>query len=198
MKTLTTFYIFLSLLSLPLQAKTLTFPELQKQLGPSGLLFISVAEHPAILPDAEAVSHLRSYHNHYLREPLYDDYLHSMLLAMLGFEGFQHLFKNLGGGFVPIKVEQDLLILKGTQDHCGGMEEAMVIADLQTGDVTSLLYSNDAVLVHSSYERSTQLPQVSLRWIERLHNAYGTAEAPTRNKIQLRKMAGDWCQGYQK
>ncbi|MCP4596460.1 hypothetical protein [Neptuniibacter sp.] len=174
------------------------YADLQSQLGGDELLFISMADAPNVLADADSASHLRSYHNKFLREPLYDDYLHSLLTAMLGYNGFQHLFKNLGGGFVPVKVENDILIMKGTQDHCGGMEEAIVLVDLNSGDLTSILYSQESFLIHSTYETSEQLPQKGLLWIKRILDAYGTRTEPTRNKLLLRKMAGDWCQGYKK
>lgn len=174
------------------------YADLQSHLGGDELVFISMADAHNVLTDAESTSHLHSYHNKYLLEPLYDDYLHGLLTAMLGYNGFQHLFQNLGGGFVPVKVENNILIMKGTQDHCGGMEEAMVLVDLQSGDLTSMLYSQESFLIHSTYETSAQLPQKGLQWIKRILDAYGTRTEPTRNKQLLRKMAGDWCQGYKK
>lgn len=185
-----TFGIFLSL---PACAAQPSYIELQNSFGTDQLLFLPMSEHSDILIDADAAANLRRYHNQYLREPLYDEYLHATLIAMQGLKSFQHLFKNLGGGFVPIKAEGNLLIIRGTRDHCGGMEEALVLVDLATGDVTSMLYSEESILIHSSYSTPEQLPQQALNWIKRLLDAYGTREKPTRNKIQLRKMAGDWC-----
>lgn len=181
-------------LSMSLQALAApNFSTLQTQIGKDQLLFISLSDQAELLINADSVSHLKQYDSKFLREPLYDEYLQASLLAMLGYKGFQHLFRNLGGGFVPIKVKDELLVMKGTRDHCGGMEEAMVLVDLNTGDITSLLYSEDSILIHSSLKSSLYLPNEALHWVKRLYDAYGTKQQPTQNKIQLRKMAGNWC-----
>lgn len=186
-------FILCVILLSPLAMAQISYQELHTRLGSDELLFISAADMDTIFVTAAETPRLRKYHNQYLREPLYDDYLHPILINMLGFEGFQHLFRNLGGGFVPLKVEQDYLWIRGTRDHCGGMEEALVVVDLDSGDITSMLYSEESFLIHSTYQTPTQLPKRALNWIKRLLDAYGTRHNPTRNKQLLRKMAGDWC-----
>lgn len=171
----------------------LTFGELKQKSAPDEMLFLSFSDHPDLFIDADSVKHLRRYHNQYLREPMYDDYLHVVLQTMLGRVGFQHLFRNLGGGFVPIRIVNEQLMMKGTRDHCGGMEEALIMVDMRSGDVSSVLYSEETFLIHSTYASGDQLPADLLRWIERISNAYGNRDNPTRNKVLLRKMAGDWC-----
>ncbi|EAR61156.1 hypothetical protein [Neptuniibacter caesariensis] len=181
------------LISLTTYAQDINYNQLKEVFGQEQLAFLPMSEQVNLFIDKDEANLLRRNHNQYLREPLYDDYLHANLIAMQGLSGFQHLFRNLGGGFVPIRVEENLLIIKGTRDHCGGMEEAMVLVDLTSGDITSLLYSEDNVIIHSSYNTAEQLPLQALLWIKRLLDAYGTRQKPTRNKILLRKMAGDWC-----
>lgn len=188
--------LLLLALSVSLNAQALTYTELEQTLGTDELLFLSFAEHDEILVDADSVTHLRSYHNQYLREPMYDDYVHVILQQMLGNRGFKHLFRNLGGGFVPIRILDEQLQMKGTRDHCGGMEEALILVDMRSGDVTSVLYSEETFLIHSTYAKPQQLPSRALRWMERILNAYGTRDNPTRNKVLLRKMAGDWCHAH--
>lgn len=179
------------LCSLP--ASALTYNELYARVSSAEMLFVSHAEHPELMVDADSVSQLRRYHNQYLREPMYDDYMYVTLQKMFGMQGFQHLFRNLGGGFVPVRIIDEQLIMRGTRDHCGGMEEALIMVDMQSGDVSGLLYSEDTFLIHSTYSQSSDLPRRGLRWIERILDAYGTSDRPTRNKELLRKMAGDWC-----
>ncbi|MCO4756652.1 MAG: hypothetical protein KC477_01450 [Oceanospirillaceae bacterium] len=174
-------------------AFALTLSELKQQSASDELLFLSFNDHPDLFIDADSVQHLRRYHNQYLREPMYDDYLHVVLQTMLGRAGFQHLFRNLGGGFVPIRIVNEQLMMKGTRDHCGGMEEALIMVDMRSGDVSSVLYSEGTFLIHSTYPSRDQLPTGLLQWIERILNAYGSRDNPTRNKVLLRKMAGDWC-----
>lgn len=171
----------------------LSFEDLVARTQPDELLFLSHHNHPDLFIDAESVAHLRSYHNQYLREPMYDDYLYLGLQKMLGMTGFKHLFRNLGGGFVPIRIIDEQLVMKGTRDHCGGMEEALIMVDMGSGDISSVLYSEETILIHSTYASSSQLPPRLLHWIERILDAYGNRNKPTRNKVLLRKMAGDWC-----
>lgn len=171
----------------------LSFADLTARTQPDELLFLSFHDHPDLFIEAESVIHLRSYHNQYLREPMYDDYLYLGLQKMLGMSGFKHLFRNLGGGFVPIRILDEQLIMTGSRDHCGGMEEALIMVDMHSGDISSVLYSEETFLVHSTYASSNQLPPRLLKWIERILDAYGTRNNPTRNKVLLRKMAGNWC-----
>lgn len=171
----------------------LSFETLVARTQPDELLFLSYHNHPELFVDAESVAHLRSYHNQYLREPMYDDYLYVGLQKMLGMTGFKHLFRNLGGGFVPIRIIDNQLVMKGARDHCGGMEEALILVDMGSGDISSVLYSEETFLIHSTYASSSQLPRRLLQWIERILDAYGSRNKPTRNKVLLRKMAGDWC-----
>lgn len=176
-----------------LPAHALTFTSLNQRLTPAEITFLSFADHPDLFIDAESVSHLRRYHNQYLREPMYDEYVHVTLQKMMGMQGFRHLFRNLGGGFVPIRILDEQLVMKGTRDHCGGMEEALIMVDMGSGDVTSVLYSEETFLIFSTYRTPQQLPERLLRWLERIVDAYGTQAKPTRNKELLRQMAGDWC-----
>lgn len=171
----------------------LSYRDLAEQSAPDEWLFLSFNNHPDLFINADSVAHLHRYHNQYLREPMYDDYLHVVLQTMLGRDGFKHLFRNLGGGFVPIRIINGQLMMKGTRDHCGGMEEALIMVDMRSGDVSSVLYSEEAFLIHSTYTAGEQLPAGLLHWIERILNAYGSRDNPTRNKELLREMAGDWC-----
>lgn len=187
--------ILFLLLSLSFSPVTLasSYSSIEQQLAPDELLFLSFSDHPDIFVDADSVKHLQSYHNRYLREPMYDDYLYVVLQKMLGPAGFKHLFRNLGGGFVPIRILDDQLVMKGTREHCGGMEEALIMVDIPSGHVISILYSEETFLIHSTLATSGLLPARAIKWVTDILNAYGTKSAPTSNKVLLRKMAGDWC-----
>ncbi|WP_136681483.1 hypothetical protein [Neptunomonas sp. XY-337] len=151
------------------------------------------AEDNQIFVDPESAAKLKRYHNQYLREPMYEDYLYVVLLTLLGEQEFQGLFKNLGGGFVPIQVREPFLIMKGTRDHCGGLQEGLIMVDTTTGHVFTARYAVDQFYIATTTDAATPLPSYLERWVLRILNANGPREKPSRNKVLLQKMAGDWC-----